>query len=80
MNLPTQILIVDDAANRAKTVFLGNMSHELRTPVHQPGAVARMQAREALSDRGMPRQTFRATAKRLRPSATRPAVAIVFQI
>jgi hypothetical protein len=42
-----------DAANVAKSTFLGNMSHELRTPLHQINGLLRMVRREPLSQKQM---------------------------
>lgn len=40
-----------EAANRAKTLFLGNMSHEIRTPLHQIAGVASMFRRDASNEK-----------------------------
>lgn len=41
-----------EAANKAKTLFLGNMSHEFRTPLHQIGGLAQLLNRQPLNDKG----------------------------
>ena len=40
-----------EAANRAKTLFLGNMSHEVRTPLHQIAGVASMFRRDVTNEK-----------------------------
>lgn len=40
-----------EAANRAKTLFLGNMSHEMRTPLHQIAGVASMFRRDVTNEK-----------------------------
>lgn len=40
-----------DAANRAKTLFLGNMSHEMRTPLHHIAGVASLFRKDPLTDK-----------------------------
>lgn len=40
-----------EAANRAKTLFLGNMSHEMRTPLHQITGLAALFRRDPLTER-----------------------------
>ncbi len=55
-----------EAANRAKTLFLGNMSHEMRTPLHQISGVASLFRRDSLSEKQMQRIAMLETAvKRL---------------
>lgn len=40
-----------EAANRAKTLFLGNMSHEMRTPLHHIAGVAGLFRRDPLTEK-----------------------------
>jgi len=40
-----------EAANRAKTLFLGNMSHEMRTPLHHIAGVASLFRKDPLTDK-----------------------------
>jgi len=40
-----------EAANRAKTLFLGNMSHEMKTPLHQLNGMVAMFQRDTLTDK-----------------------------
>ncbi|KAB2968144.1 ATP-binding protein [Zoogloea sp.] len=40
-----------EAANRAKTLFLGNMSHEMRTPLHHIAGVASLFRRDPLTEK-----------------------------
>lgn len=40
-----------EAANQAKTLFLGKMSHELKTPLHQIYGVVSLLQRDALTDK-----------------------------
>lgn len=55
-----------EAANRAKTLFLGNMSHEMRTPLHQISGVASMFRRDAPNEKQQRRLAMLETAvKRL---------------
>lgn len=55
-----------EAANRAKTLFLGNMSHEMRTPLHQIAGVASMFRRDASNEKQQRRTVMLDTAvKRL---------------
>lgn len=44
-------MVAAEAANRAKTLFLGNMSHEMRTPLHQISGVAGMFRRDSLTEK-----------------------------
>lgn len=55
-----------EAANRAKTLFLGNMSHEMRTPLHQIAGVASMFRRDVTNEKQQRRMVMLDTAvKRL---------------
>jgi len=55
-----------EAANRAKTLFLGNMSHEMRTPLHQITGLAALFRRDPLSDKQLSRLgLIESAAKRL---------------
>lgn len=55
-----------EAANRAKTLFLGNMSHEMRTPLHQIAGVASMFRRDVTNEKQQRRTVMLDTAvKRL---------------
>ena len=44
-----------DAANAAKTLFLGNMSHEMLTPLHQVAGMAELLRRDPLSEKQLRR-------------------------
>ncbi|MDD2988371.1 MAG: PAS domain S-box protein [Zoogloea sp.] len=55
-----------EAANRAKTLFLGNMSHEMRTPLHHIASAASLFRRDPLTDKQAKRLTMlEAGVKRL---------------
>jgi len=40
-----------EAANRAKSLFLGNMSHEMRTPIHQIAGMTGLMRKSPLTDK-----------------------------
>ncbi len=44
-----------DAANAAKTLFLGNMSHEMLTPLHQLAGMAELLRRDPLTEKQLRR-------------------------